>query len=127
MHLRAIVSTFLTAGLGFVLGGCPSGMPVVDGGAQINDGDSTDTVSAPGPRSAGCGRASTLAVNTFVAQTLDVAGTMREFWIRLPTGYDPARAYPIIYQFHGCSSGARQDNNVPIHTLSGGNAIIVRG
>ncbi|MBL8684728.1 MAG: hypothetical protein JNK05_36465 [Myxococcales bacterium] len=79
-------------------------------------------------RSAGCGRASSIALNAFVARSIAVGMSMRDYYVRLPTGYDPNRAYPIVYQFHGCSTAAaRQDNNPPVHNASGANAIIVRG
>jgi poly(3-hydroxybutyrate) depolymerase len=44
--------------------------------------------------------------------------------VRLPNGYDPSRAYPVIVLLHGCGSGT---NNVPMENAIGTNAILVRG
>lgn len=96
--------------------------------AQATDVRSMGDSGGGANRSAGCGRAATIALNSFVARQTAVAMTMRDYYVRLPTGYDANRAYPIVYQFHGCSTAAaRQDNNPPVHTSSGTNAIIVRG
>src|SRR5690606_17715959 len=45
----------------------------------------------------------------------------------LPTGYDSGRAYPVVYQLHGCSDADRQNNNVPVERESDADAINVRG
>jgi polyhydroxybutyrate depolymerase len=81
-----------------------------------------------GARSAGCGMATSAAPATWVEETLTVGGGDRPYFVYLPTGYDPTRAYPIIYQLHGCSDSAtREDNNVPVHRETGADAILVRG
>lgn len=102
-----------------------------------SDGASAPDTSAPdaappsdggATRSAGCGRAASGALGSFVSRSITVNGAAREYFVRLPTGYDSNRAYPVVYQFHGCSTAAaRQDNNVPVHNASTTNAIIVRG
>jgi poly(3-hydroxybutyrate) depolymerase len=64
------------------------------------------------------------AVNMWVEQPkLNVAGTDRQWWVWLPTGYDPAKAYPLVFNFHGCSSS---DNIVPMQKVTGDKAILVR-
>jgi polyhydroxybutyrate depolymerase len=101
-----------------------------DTGVSADTSTTPDVMSGDGGanRSAGCGRPSSGALGTFVARSIMVGGMMRDYYVRLPMGYDPNRAYPIVYQFHGCSTAAaRQDNNVPLHNASGTNAIIVRG
>jgi len=78
--------------------------------------------------SAGCGTSTTDAVGTFVEKTADVDGTARTYFVYLPPGYDPTRAYPVVYQFHGCNSNPdKESNNVPIENQTGSDAIIVRG
>lgn len=77
--------------------------------------------------SEGCGIAPTDATETWVPKSIDVAGTMRDYYVYLPAGYDPTRAYPVVYQFHGCSGGEKQNNNVPVQDESGADAIHVRG
>lgn len=63
---------------------------------------------------------------SFVRFTLDVAGTMREYFVYLPKSYDSMRAYPVVYQFHG-AGGTGKSNNVPIERSSGTDAIVVGG
>src|SRR6185295_14847583 len=48
----------------------------------------------------------------------------RPYSVRLPTGYDAARAYPVIVLLHGCGGGT---NNVPMERPAGADAIVVRG
>jgi polyhydroxybutyrate depolymerase len=81
----------------------------------------------PSDRSAGCVKASALAPSKFVEQKVSVGGGERSYFVRLPAGYDPMRGYPVVYQFHGCSDGVREDNNVPVHNASKDDAIVVRG
>jgi len=97
----------------------------VDGGVATTDtGGGADT-GGGGTRSAGCGMSSALEEEAFVSQSL--SGD-RTYFVRLPAGYDPSRAYPIVYQLHGCSDSAtREDNNVSVHNESGADAIHVRG
>jgi poly(3-hydroxybutyrate) depolymerase len=70
--------------------------------------------------------ASTDTPATFVRKMLDVGGTAREYFVRLPTGYSPTRAYPLVFLFHG-AGGDGSRNNVPIQNSSAGNAILVGG
>jgi poly(3-hydroxybutyrate) depolymerase len=49
----------------------------------------------------------------FVRHTIDVGGTMREYFVRLPAMYDPNRAYPVVFLWHG-AGGSGTSNNVPI-------------
>jgi polyhydroxybutyrate depolymerase len=51
-------------------------------------------------------------------------GANRPYSVRLPTGYDAMRAYPVIVLLHGCNSGT---NNVPMEKATGADAILVRG
>jgi poly(3-hydroxybutyrate) depolymerase len=55
---------------------------------------------------------------------LTVNAKQRQWWIWLPTGYDPARAYPLVFTFHGCGG---PDNIVPMQKVTGADAILVRG
>ena len=114
--------------IALALAGCSGS----DGGMQADDQPaadaSTDTGSNPILGTAGCGMASTVAPNTYAMRTITVGAGPRDYFIRVPTGYDPMKPYPVIYQQHGCSSGAnRETNNVPLDGQVGANAIIVRG
>lgn len=107
---------------------------VTDDMADDIAGDTTDD-APPGDgsngdadRSAGCDMPSTIATESWVTRTITVGGGERTLFVRLPSGYDPARAYPIVYQLHGCSSAPqRENNNVPVERESGADAIMVRG
>lgn len=90
------------------------------GGMSGGSGGSTSTPMG----SPGCGMAAGQAVNMWVEQPkLNVAGTDRQWWVWLPTGYDPAKPYPLVFNFHGCSSS---DNIVPMQKVTSDKAILVR-
>lgn len=81
--------------------------------------------ASPAMASEGCGTVAGQALNSWVEQPkLDVAGTERQWWVWLPTNYDPAKPYPLVFNFHGCSSS---DNIVPMQKVTGDKAILVRG
>jgi len=72
----------------------------------------------------GCDKATTQALNTWVETMVMTSGANRPYSVRLPTNYDPARAYPVVVLLHGCGSGT---NNVPMEKATGSDAILVRG
>ena len=75
--------------------------------------------------SLGCGTEATQVFDQWVEQpALTIDSVERNWWVWLPAGYDETRAYPIVFLFHGCSSG---DNNVPMQDETGADAILVRG
>ena len=97
-----------------------------DDGGATRDGGAPD--AGIGLRSAGCGLSNALPVNAWVARTVDIGGSTRQYSVWLPGGYDPERAYPIVYQFHGCSElKDGVSNNPPVQEHSGADAILVRG
>lgn len=100
-------------------GGTGSGGSAGSGGGSAGSGGKTD----PKP-SMGCSKPATGALNQWVESMVMTSGANRPYSVRLPTGYDPARAYPVIMLLHGCSGGT---NNVPMETVTGGDAILVRG
>jgi polyhydroxybutyrate depolymerase len=78
--------------------------------------------------SEGCGQPSSDAPGQWIERSVDVGGTSRTYFVRLPTGYDATLPYPVVYQFHGCSSSAtKENNNVPLDVLADSSAILVRG
>ena len=110
-------------GGGNQLGGDGSGAGVADGGGPSDGG-----AGAGAPiGSDGCGIPLGEATGEWLPKTVDVGGATRAYFVYLPDGYDPARAYPVIYQFHGCSAPPQENNNVPIENESGADALIVRG
>jgi poly(3-hydroxybutyrate) depolymerase len=72
----------------------------------------------------GCGTAANQPLEQWNEGTLDVDGTERRWWVRLPANYDPQRAYPVVFLFHGCGT---ETNNVPMQNVIGDDAILVRG
>jgi poly(3-hydroxybutyrate) depolymerase len=76
-------------------------------------------------RSAGCGMAASQSLASWVEKPkLQVNGAARQWWVWLPGGYDPMRAYPVIFTFHGCGG---PDNYIPMQKQTGSDAIVVRG
>ncbi len=67
------------------------------------------------------------ALNMLVRRNIDVGGTSREYYVRLPAMYDANRAYPLIFLWHGAGSTGATTNGgqVPIQMSSGANAIII--
>lgn len=96
-----------------------------DDAAVGDDGGGGEDAGGP-TGSAGCGMPSELATGEWIERSVDVDGTTRVWFVWLPEGYDPARRYPVVYQWHGCSD-RRENNNVPVQRESGGDAIHVRG
>jgi poly(3-hydroxybutyrate) depolymerase len=74
--------------------------------------------------SMGCNKPATGALNQWVESMVMTSGANRPYSVRLPTGYDQTRAYPVIVLLHGCGSGT---NNVPMEKATGSDAILVRG
>ncbi|MBN8612924.1 MAG: hypothetical protein J0L92_20200 [Deltaproteobacteria bacterium] len=135
----------LTVGLfsSMLLASCGDGGTSEDAGRDARTTPGTDAPIAPGTDapvatsddaftpssgSAGCGMAAGMATGEWVETTLESGGVTRTYDVWLPTGYDPTRAYPVDYQFHGCNDNPeRENNNVPMERESEGNAIHVRG
>lgn len=86
------------------------------------EGDGDKTTDPTG----GCGVDPSIPTGEWVERSVNAGGTTRVYFVWLPVGYDPDRAYPVVYQFHGCSDN-RETNNVPVQNESGGDAIHVRG
>lgn len=115
---RVVVSVVLA------LAGCSNS----DGDAPPGDGGVDAGPDAPPSGSLGCGKASSIAGESWVMRGVAVGGANRDYFIRLPAGYDPERRYQVVYQQHGCSSSPnRETNNVPLEGQAGPDAILVRG
>ncbi len=93
-----------------------------NGGGGASGGTGGVGAATPSP---GCGMAAGQALKSWVERPmLNVAGTDRQWWVWLPENYDPTRAYPLIFNFHGCSNA---NNIVPMPNVAGADAIQVRG
>src|SRR5690606_24133515 len=83
-----------------------SGGTVASGG-MIGSGGMPEVVEEPDLNSvipsAGCGMSAFAAEGAWTDQpALDIDGKQRNWAVRFPSGYDPNRAYPITFEFHGC-------------------------
>ncbi|HVR64210.1 MAG TPA: hypothetical protein VMU50_20060 [Polyangia bacterium] len=108
-----------TAATGGAAGSGVDGATISDGGgAEVGPGGFVKAAPTP---SAGCGMAATQALAMYVRHNITVKGTGRIYDLYLPTGYDPMRAYPLIFTAHGC------DGSIPFHieTVTKTNAVIV--
>ncbi|WP_437276705.1 hypothetical protein WME90_36450 [Sorangium sp. So ce375] len=119
------------AGSGGATASASSGGGAGDGGSSGVTGGGSGGAGAGGgggasaTPSAGCGDAPSQALNEWVEQPAkNIASVDRHWWVRLPEGYEPTRAYPVVFMFHGCSSDT---NNVPMQNVTGDDAILVRG
>lgn len=88
-------------------------------GASGGGGQSSNA-EAPLP-TAGCKKQPELTPGQFSETT----AMGRKVWIRLPTGYDPERAYPVIFVWKGCGAGGV--NAYGIDKVAGNDAIIAQG
>jgi polyhydroxybutyrate depolymerase len=107
-------------------GGGGGGAGGAGGGTAGGAGGMTSAGGAgPAAPSPGCGMAAGQALGSWVEQPkLSVNAKDRQWWIWLPTGYDPAKAYPVVFTFHGCGG---PDNYLPMQKVAGDKAILVRG
>ncbi|MBW2458336.1 MAG: hypothetical protein JRI68_27785, partial [Deltaproteobacteria bacterium] len=113
-----------SSGTGGSAGGTSTGSTSTGpGGSAAGGGGGGQTVGTEG-----CGEPLADGTEQWVAKTVNVDGTDRDYFVYLPASYDPDRPYPVVYQFHGCSSNVdKQNNNPPVQDQSGGGAIHIRG
>jgi poly(3-hydroxybutyrate) depolymerase len=115
-----------------------SGSSVTDGGSAGSDsagdgGTTTDAAQTPSGPSAGCGKVPTQATGKYVQSNIMVTSglapkyvamyTARNYYVWLPTGYDPMRKYATVFLGHGCGGNGSQV--LPIQNASMGDAILV--
>jgi polyhydroxybutyrate depolymerase len=97
------------------------------GGASVagSAGNGGGAGGSPAVRSTGCGMAAAQPLATWSERPkLPVNGKDRQWWVWLPNDYDPMRAYPVIFTFHGCGGAS---NFIPMQTETGDDAIVIRG
>jgi poly(3-hydroxybutyrate) depolymerase len=76
----------------------------------------------------GCGMSAGQALGSYVKYSemitgVDALKAPRNYYVWLPTDYDPQRAYPVVFVGPGCGSNGMQ--GIPIMTASGNNAIVI--
>ena len=94
--------------------------------AATNDGGGSNEVASdggyvpppPNP-STGCNKLATQALEKYVRHT--VTGSTRVYDLRLPTGYDPKKVYPVVFLAHGCDGSIPY----PMENATKGDAILV--
>jgi polyhydroxybutyrate depolymerase len=89
-------------------------MAALEGGGALVDG------AAPPKPSTGCGMAAPAQMLASYVRH-KVSNSNRVYDLYIPTGYDPKRSYPLIFEAHGC------DGSIPFHmeTVTKGDAILV--
>lgn len=108
-------------------GGAGVGSAGMSGGAGVGSAGMSGGAGGVGTSSpsAGCRLPPSQALGSWVEQPkLTVNGKARQWWVWLPTGYDPTRTYPVVFTFHGCGG---PDNFVPMQKATGTSAILIRG
>jgi polyhydroxybutyrate depolymerase len=90
-----------------------------------------DAAFAPSGPSAGCGKLPNQAIAQYVNYKITVNGlpakyagyAARNYYVFLPTGYDPTRAYTTVFLGPGC--GGTGKDVLPMQSASKTNAILV--
>ncbi|MBM4360398.1 MAG: hypothetical protein FJ096_20010 [Deltaproteobacteria bacterium] len=104
---RSFVSSSL--GLAFALVGCSPSNGTSSGGATSGGASSSTAGSGGSTPSGGCGKPHVATQfgdangdGTPESETsLVVQGRERRAAVRFPTGYDPAKPHPLVFEFHG--------------------------
>ena len=125
-------------GTGGASTGGDAGTPATGGAAGTSNGGNGGGGTAgnagsgsAGTPSAGCRAGGSPASGRF---SIDASGTMREYILKLPTGYDSTHPYRLVFAFHGARYSAQTvaDGGPPgsgpyygIEALSGGSTIFV--
>ena len=111
--------------LGLVIVACSSGTPPADTGTSSSSGaagassgvagssgasSSSTSSGSPGSaglleRTAGCGKPATVSGTS---GTNGTTASSRKYVYFVPTGYDPARAYPLVFTLHGSGATGAQ-------------------
>jgi poly(3-hydroxybutyrate) depolymerase len=99
-------------------------------GGSVATGGSSQGGQGGGPpgqpsKSAGCGMPAPMTGTL----TIDVMGTSRTYILAIPSNYDPAMAYRLIFAWHGLGGSAQQvaSNWYGLKSLSANSAIFVAG
>jgi poly(3-hydroxybutyrate) depolymerase len=101
-------------------GGGAGGVPT----AGTGGGGAGGAPGNPGAKaSVGCGKPATQALETFVEAYVTAKGFDRQYFVRLPAGYDPTRPYPTVVV--GAACGGKGDNGISIQDASKADAIVL--
>ena len=104
-----------------------AGNATAGGGASAGSAGASSGGGGPGApiSSLGCGKGPTLKNNGY--NSLTSAGQNRQFYLRLPSGYDNTRPYRLIFGLHG--AGGKGTDVAPgffgLYELSNGSTVFV--
>jgi poly(3-hydroxybutyrate) depolymerase len=107
------------AGAGGALAGAGGGMSGAAGSGGAAGGG-PDISMKP---SAGCTKPANQELDEWVRYTLTAKEIEREYFVRLPEGYDPMKPYRLMFTFPGCTG--KGDGAVPLFNAPGADAIFV--
>lgn len=79
-------------------------------GGMPNGGSGAVSAGGAGGMSSGCGSANTTSPCGTKGTTcsMDIEGTMRTYYVQLPSNYDASHPYKLIFQFHPWGGNAEQ-------------------
>ena len=87
-------------------------------------GDTSDTTDPSGEPIGGCGKVPDVSGSTM--QKITAAGMERDYILSMPDDYDPSKAYPLVFAWHGRGgNGALAQLYYKIEEASQGEAIFV--
>lgn len=123
MRLSSFVSAFFALGLSLAAcGGDASG----DSGSAAPSPDGVNPRTSLPRKSAGCGKPATPSVAAGEAKKIDAGGKARSYLLYVPKGYDPNRAYPLVFVVHGLgATGPKMAQFVKMQDITAGDAIVV--
>ncbi|HKY35302.1 MAG TPA: hypothetical protein VJN18_05140 [Polyangiaceae bacterium] len=104
-----------TAGMGGELGGGAAGMSGAAGSGGTGGGSANP--------SAGCSKLPNQALAQWVRYTLMAQGLEREYFVSLPSSYDPIKPYRLMFMFPGCTD--RGDDAAKLWEAPNAEAIVV--
>jgi polyhydroxybutyrate depolymerase len=105
-----------------------SGGAATGGNGGMSGGGGMSGAAGGGPDggakpSAGCSKPTTQMLDKWVRYTTTIQNTEREYFVRLPKAYDPAKPYRLMFTFPGCTG--KGDGAVPLFNAPGADAIFV--
>lgn len=92
--------------------------------ARDAEGPPEDSGGPAAGRSSGCGEDVSSGIGSFTEKTIQVGDGERTYHVFVPEDYDPERAYPVVFRFHG-SGGDGLSGGLGIEDAASSEALIV--
>jgi polyhydroxybutyrate depolymerase len=112
-----------SAGSSVATSGAGAGGTSTGGGGASTGGTGGSTSDPNTKASAGCNKAPTQALEMFIEAKVTAKGFERQYFVRLPAGYDPARPYTTVVV--GAACGGNGMNGIPIQNAAKNDAIVL--